>query len=781
MNNFNPDIDLQKPLIGMDYETFPIGMGENLTNPQPVVLSIYDEDENNVLFHRKSNNYTAAIKYLLEPGHIIVGQNIAYDLVCLYKDEPKYITAIFDKYEAGEIYDTKLAEQLMNLGSVGIITEGYVKDKPINFRYDLGTLAKEWLGVDMSEDKTKATDDELSLSLGMSEMKHPDLTMWDTFGAWRTRYHHLWDYVDTDLWPKRAREYALNDSKYVVQVAQKQINVAHGRHHKPLRTLSFQCMKAFAFALRTTVGVHTDPVEVEKIKEWVDSELTEEKLAPLLSEGIVIPACPGREYKRSPGKFTKPTKEKMSKEPLQNYIVNLIKDGKVSPNELKFTDTGMADTQFLEECNNCESLDELHTLLIGGRMKDKQVKGIVKQVKVNYLSYIKIDKHFQKAIEGLKIADPIIDNFIHYKKYSGLKSNEVPRMQNPILYPTYDPLKLTGRSSSKGNDLFPSSNIQQVNGKIRKAYTARKGYYMLSTDYSSMELITAAQTCYDLLGYSVLRDKIILGYDVHAYLGSQLAIRKDDEFGDHCEKLGILTDPDEVYKEFYSTKDSEFFDKYRSLAKPVGLGFWGGLGAETFIQTAKTIYGVIIESVEEAKDLKRIWNEVFPESKAYFPYVTKHYQDNALTFNKHIDGKLKTQKKYLYTSPYGMVRRNCDYTKIMNGLALQTPGGEGALTSMYLITRECFDPSKESPLFENYLPYGFIHDEELGDVKVGKEYEVAVRVDQLMIKGFEDVCQNVPIKTEAALMTHWSKKAKSVINHETKEVSLWQEKVAEIA
>jgi hypothetical protein len=777
MNKFNPDIDFSKPLIGMDYETFPIGMGKNLTNPQPVVLSIYDEDGNNVLFHRKSPTYTAAIEYLLQPGHIIAGQNLAYDLVCLYNDEPKYITAIFDKYEAGEIYDTKLAEQLMNLGSIGIISDGYVKDKYLQFRYDLGKLASDWLGVDMTEDKAKATEDELLMSEGMSKVDHPNFAKWDTFGAWRTRYHHLWNFTDTDIWPKGAREYALNDSKYVVQIAQKQIDVAVGRYEKPFRTLAFQCMKAFAFALRTTIGVHTDPVEVQKIKEWVDSELTAEKLEPLLTEGIVIPACLGREYKRSPGKFTKPTKESMSKEPLQRYIVDLIKDGKVSPNELKFTDTGMKDTKFLEDCGACTSLDALHTLLIGGRMKDKQVKGIVKQVKVNYLSYIKIDKHFQKAITDLEIKDPIIDNFIHYKKYSGLKSNEVPRMSNPILYPTYDPLKLTGRCSSKGNDLFPSSNIQQVNGTIRKAYTAREGYLMLSTDYSSMELITAAQICFNLFGYSVLLEKIKLGYDVHAYLGSQLAVRKDDDFGNHCEELGILTDTDKVYDEFFSMKGSDFFKKYRSLAKPVGLGFWGGLGAKTFIQTAKTIYGVIIESEEEAKDLKRIWNEVFPESKAYFPYIVKHYEDYPLTFNKwdEKENKLKTQKKYRYISPYGMVRRNCDYTKVMNGFALQTPGGEGAMSSMYDITRESFDPSLESPLFGNYLPYGFIHDEELGDVKVGHEYKVAVRIDELMRGGFEFVCPDVPIKTEAALMTHWSKKAESIINHETKTISLWKE------
>ena len=177
----NPTIDFKKPIIALDYETFPIGEGEPPTHPKPVVLSIFDEEGNNELIHRRDENYKAACEYLLQPGHILAGQNIAYDLGVMYYDNPSLITRIMDKYEDGEIFDTKLAEQLINLTTIGVIKEGYIKGKKVAFRYDLGTLAYNYLGVDMSEDKAKATEEELAESLGYSKMENPpNVTPWLT-------------------------------------------------------------------------------------------------------------------------------------------------------------------------------------------------------------------------------------------------------------------------------------------------------------------------------------------------------------------------------------------------------------------------------------------------------------------------------------------------------------------------------------------------------------------------------------------------------------------------
>jgi len=138
------------------------------------------------------------------------------------------------------------------------------------------------------------------------------------------------------------------------------------------------------------------------------------------------------------------------------------------------------------------------------------------------------------------------------------------------------------------------------------------------------------------------------------------------------------------------------------------------------------------------------------------------------------EGNPKTWNKYKYKTPYGMWRVNCDYCVVMNGVSLQPPGAEGALSSLHLVIRESFDPSKNSILLDNYIPWGFIHDEINGDVLVGKEYECGVRVAELMKEGFKVVCPDIEVEGEPALMKDWYKQAESFFDHKNKTLSLWE-------
>ena len=784
----NPTIDFTLPRVALDYETFPIGTTRLVNMPDPVVLSIYDNAGKNFLTHVKDELHDQIIEYLLEPGTLLVGHNLAFDLGVIYAHRPDLITKIFDKLERGECYCTLLAAKLMNLSSVGIIESGFVRNKFVDFRYDLAKLAFDWLGIDMSEDKRKCDDEQLEMSAMYGKKKSwtdKEITHWDSLGPWRVRYKDLYNFTDIDRWPSNAKRYALMDTEATMGVAEKQIAVGLPRREGPFNVLGFQIMCQFAFTLRTSLGVYTDSKVVEKLEKWVDENLTDEVLEPLKDAGIYIPAHNGRPYKNNPEKFTKPEKAKTKEKPLKLHIANLLKEGKINEKDIAFTDGGRADKEFQESVTKCKDNVTLADLLIDGfRLKDKKYKDIVKQTTQYFIDYLSVDKNFQRVIEDLDIEDPILTNFTHYKKFSGLKSNSIPVMKNEVLYPQYDVLKKTGRTSSKGfkkgKEFYPSCNIQQINSKIREAYKAREGYRILATDYTSMELITAAQICYTNLGESKLREIIIKGYDAHAYLGAQIASQVDDTFIDYlAENPELVGDHEAIYKEFWSTKGTDYFKKYRTLAKPTGLGYWGALGYKTFIKTAKTTYRVEIESEEMAALLKNIWHEVFPETEKYFKFIRKFRVDGPNTFRAWDEDKQEERlnTRYVYDSPYGMLRKNCKYTEVTNGMALQTPGGEGAKTSMYLITRACFDPSKKSVLYGgNYIPWGFIHDEEVGDVKIGKEYEVEVEIDRLMRKGFEKVCPDVPIKTECGLMNNWSKLAESKIDHKNKTVTLWEPK-----
>jgi len=137
---------------------------------------------------------------------------------------------------------------------------------------------------------------------------------------------------------------------------------------------------------------------------------------------------------------------------------------------------------------------------------------------------------------------------------------------------------------------------------------ARPGHVFLSADYSSNELVSLADKCVQLFGRSVAADMINAGVDLHAFLAAQIAYEKWPDFRAMCDADEIKTQQAR-WEAFHDLKGCPFFGKefsaYRKLAKPVGLGFPGGLGAATFVSFAKG-YGVEVTE-EEARHLKEIW------------------------------------------------------------------------------------------------------------------------------------------------------------------------------
>ena len=91
-------IDFTKPKVALDFETYLMGSGPHPTHPKPVVASLFDDVGNNILIHAKDKDFRPTMEMLLEPGSILIGQNIAYDLGVLYYHYPDLITKIYDKY-----------------------------------------------------------------------------------------------------------------------------------------------------------------------------------------------------------------------------------------------------------------------------------------------------------------------------------------------------------------------------------------------------------------------------------------------------------------------------------------------------------------------------------------------------------------------------------------------------------------------------------------------------------------------------------------------------------
>jgi hypothetical protein len=309
-----------------------------------------------------------------------------------------------------------------------------------------------------------------------------------------------------------------------------------------------------------------------------------------------------------------------------------------------------------------------------------------------------------------------------------------------------------------------------------------------------MELCTAAQVSYNLLGYEGVLMKLINdGKDVHSYLGAQIAVALDPEFTsawgmsadepmkaldmlksvaknkEICDSPGFR----EVFEECYLGKKwadhtvtwddctmSQYYKHFRTLGKPTGLGFWGGLGEPTFMSMTKASYGLSVD-LETAKVLRNIWRKYIPEGQEYLKYVNKMMVDGlaAPEVVTGDDGKQRKRNFYCYDTPMGMHRAKCTYTAAANGCALQSPSAEGALGGVIEIMKAV----TIGDLAGHVFPSIFIHDENFGEAVYDDNITARIQVmEEIMVRNMEVVTPNVKASVESALMLRWDKRAEPV-------------------
>lgn len=405
----------------------------------------------------------------------------------------------------------------------------------------------------------------------------------------------------------------------------------------------------------------------------------------------------------------------------------------------------------------------------------------------------------------------IITDYLPKMHYDDGTGNLVPAK---IIRGSYNALVLTGRCSCRTTDKYPSRNDQNVDPRVRPCTIPRPGNIIVSTDINGMELGTLAQKCVNLFGKSELANKINAGIDTHAFLAAQIAFAMDKEFAGLCAFTN--GQPDAVYDVFKETKTmkesceeqlkgftavykqghpdldrpvlwSDFFKHYRTMAKPTGLGYPGGLGAATFISYAKATFGLILD-LETAQQLKELWLSTYPEMGQYLEYVGKCCKDPQHSVESYIDEDGKEQKRtfYCYDTPRGMHRAKCSFCECANGQALQAFSAEGALEGLYKNTKafwlsgypiEQLQKTTDRPEWQTFVQFmsnlggllngcyiiAFIHDEILWespeDKQVGKRAKV---VESMVIASMEEVTPDVKAGAESAAMHRWYKKAEPV-------------------
>jgi hypothetical protein len=285
-------------------------------------------------------------------------------------------------------------------------------------------------------------------------------------------------------------------------------------------------------------------------------------------------------------------------------------------------------------------------------------------------------------------------------------------------------------------------------------------------DLHCLELACVGQKTHDLFGESVHLERYNAGYDLHAYLAAGI-LRRTEVEGLDREALAemIWTTPEEGYRSFVALKKhvqfAPVYKKYRSLAKPIGLGFPGGIGPAKMVVLARTTYGVALTE-DRARELREMWRDVYPEMPRYFDWISS--QRDYLN-DGPLDEEGRPTQLYWYTTPMGAVRRGCTYCSAANGAAMQSPGAEAATAGNNAVVRACHDPALGSVLL-GARPIDFVHDQIIGET--GRDpavwHEQAMEVSRLMIEAAKVALPKVQMRTEALLTTVWTKSAEPVFD-----------------
>ena len=170
-------LDHETFLINTDY---PEPYGYQGPAPIPVVLALATDKGAKLTTTRQKQWWLK----MLASDYVIVGQNLAFDLVVAYHQLGIPLKTIRNKYSRGQIRDTQIRETLLATASGELAANKRMK-------FNLAVLTDKYLGKDVSADKG------------------PD--------AWRMRYAELYG-VPLEEWPIEAVDYPKQDVNDTLQI-----------------------------------------------------------------------------------------------------------------------------------------------------------------------------------------------------------------------------------------------------------------------------------------------------------------------------------------------------------------------------------------------------------------------------------------------------------------------------------------------------------------------------------------------------------------------------------
>jgi len=406
-------------LLAFDSETHLIEEG-NIA--PPMVCGIFTtrnpetgELEARVLGNHPDDGLEEMIEWMLTDDEVfVVTQRGGFDYAVICRTFPRLIPAVFAKLVAGLATDTMWREKLLNLSTTGRLEKMEMPDgSKVNISYSMEALAASYLGVDLSEQKT---DQETS---------------------WRTNFNVL-DGWQASEYPEDAYAYAAADGEYTYRIYEGQEARKDEWEMASTETEEFQIVKDFVLYLAGAHGMAVNPEATEEMGERV-VEVIDANKDLLEASGILRSAdLIGPPYAKDLDRAYEQLTEQLGLDNMPAEIEDdewtdyapLLEGIKFKkPKGKPGTKSKAALQAHLEALY--KKLGEIPTMTEGGEKAAPAIK-CDEEVRV-YLA----------------TKCPVMAQYNEREALGKIRTQMLPVLRSgPVVYPSYDAIKETGRTSS---------------------------------------------------------------------------------------------------------------------------------------------------------------------------------------------------------------------------------------------------------------------------------------------------------------------------------------------
>lgn len=483
-----------EPIV-FDFETDKIAPGNGAS--APVCLSYATKDSKGlVVGDDMAKTLEAILDGVLAGKYIAINFSIAFDFMVTLAHMPHLWEKVWKAYAMGGVLCARVREKLLDIAEGTHGGERDHRGRMLKKKYDLGDVTKRHFDVELDKG-----DD-----------------------SWRTRYSELRG-VPLEEWPQRAKDYAIDDSVWVLELFLLQESRAYAMRYK-MPDQEAQTRADLALRLMSGWGVRTDGPAVEKLAIATRARMAELRV-DLQMEGLI----------RKGKKQTKNMKA------IRAMVERSFSGGaipKSKPSDKFPQGQTKTDSDTLEMCDEpiAEVLHEYNTL-------EKSASAFI-----------------EKMFQGV---DHPIHPFFNVLVNSGRTSCSSPNLQQQprvpgvrecfIPTPLVEEVKLVRLAD--GDGLVPEE------------------YVFATCDYDSQELRCWSQICLDLLGDSTLARKYQADpeFDPHLDFAANMLHLDYSEAGALYRK-----DDEEVIEYRQQAKPANFgfpvgmgFKKFRKYARGYGL------------------------------------------------------------------------------------------------------------------------------------------------------------------------------------------------------------------